>query len=174
MRCWGELKSLRGQSVGEVSTCNFQDMWKWKSARPRTSRKAGYAPAKCDFAKLFFSFHTFVPRDFKGFQFFVRFNLIIHVSLNSKWLLDGHTLQCGHNGLSNHVVAIFFKMTAHQGHFFLVPISVCVLFIYRKTSYAPYNSLRLANNFSLLKRTCFRLGHHFIRTNEKSFPTSWL
>ena len=24
--------------------CNFQDVWKWKSARPRTSRKAGYAP----------------------------------------------------------------------------------------------------------------------------------
>ena len=154
--------------------CNFQDMWKWKTARPRTSQKAGYAPAKCDFAKLFFSFHTFVPRDFKGFQFFVRFHLIMHVSLNSKWLLDGHTLQCGHNGLSNHVVAIFFKMAAHQGHFFLVPIFVCVLFIYRNTSYAPYNSLRLANNFSLLKRTRFRLGHHFIRTNEKSFPTYWL
>ena len=33
MRCWGELKSLRPQSVGEVSAytnheCRFQDMWK--------------------------------------------------------------------------------------------------------------------------------------------------
>ena len=26
---------------------NFQDMWKWKSARPTTSRKAGYATEKC-------------------------------------------------------------------------------------------------------------------------------
>ena len=40
MLCWGELKSLRAQS----HACNFQDMWKWKSARPTTSRKAGYAP----------------------------------------------------------------------------------------------------------------------------------
>ena len=40
MRCWGELKSLRAQS----HACNFQDMWKWKPARPTTSRKAGYAP----------------------------------------------------------------------------------------------------------------------------------
>ena len=40
MLCWGELKSLRAQSYA----CNFQDMWKWKSARPTTSRKAGYAP----------------------------------------------------------------------------------------------------------------------------------
>ena len=40
MLCWGELKSLRAQS----QACNFQDMWKWKSARPTTSRKAGYAP----------------------------------------------------------------------------------------------------------------------------------
>ena len=40
MLCWGELKSLRAQS----HACNFQDMWKWKSARPTTSRKTGYAP----------------------------------------------------------------------------------------------------------------------------------
>ena len=40
MLCWGELKSLRAQS----HACNFKDMWKWKSARPTTSRKAGYAP----------------------------------------------------------------------------------------------------------------------------------
>ena len=40
MLCWGELKSLRAQS----HACNIQDMWKWKSARPTTSRKAGYAP----------------------------------------------------------------------------------------------------------------------------------
>ena len=40
MLCWGELKSLRAQS----HACNFQDMWKWKSARPTTSTKAGYAP----------------------------------------------------------------------------------------------------------------------------------
>ena len=40
MLCWGELKSLRAQS----HACNFQDTWKWKSARPTTSRKAGYAP----------------------------------------------------------------------------------------------------------------------------------
>ena len=34
MHCWGKLKSLRAQSVGEVSAytshaCSFQDMWKW-------------------------------------------------------------------------------------------------------------------------------------------------
>ena len=30
MRCWGELRSLRGQSVGEVRIvmrAGFQDMW---------------------------------------------------------------------------------------------------------------------------------------------------
>ena len=125
MRCWGELKSLTGQSVGEVSTCNFLDMWKWKSARPTTSRKDGYAPAKSDFWKLFFLFHTFVPRVFKGFQFFVRSHLIMPVSLNSKWLLDGHTLQGGHNGLSlvGHILKrCSTMMVAHQGlFFFLVP-----------------------------------------------------
>ena len=46
----GWAKSLRAQSVGEVSelytchACNFQDAWKWKSARPTTSQKASYAP----------------------------------------------------------------------------------------------------------------------------------
>ena len=40
MLCWGELKNLRAQS----HACNFHDMRKWKSARPTTSRKAGYAP----------------------------------------------------------------------------------------------------------------------------------
>ena len=44
--CWGELKSLRAVSVGEWTShaCNFQEVWKWKSARPTTSLKAGYAP----------------------------------------------------------------------------------------------------------------------------------
>ena len=28
MRCWGEIKSLRAQSVGEVNAYNLQDMWK--------------------------------------------------------------------------------------------------------------------------------------------------
>ena len=27
--------------------CNFQDIWKWKSARPTTGRKAGYTPEWC-------------------------------------------------------------------------------------------------------------------------------
>ena len=34
MGCWGELKSLRGQSVGEVRLV----------ATPTNSRNAGYAP----------------------------------------------------------------------------------------------------------------------------------
>ena len=44
--CWGELKSLRAVSVGEWTShaCNFQDVWKWKSARRTTSLKAAYAP----------------------------------------------------------------------------------------------------------------------------------
>jgi len=73
----------------------------------------------------------FVPRVFKGFQFFVRSHyLIMPVSLNLKWLLDGHTLQCGHNGLS--LVGHIFKrcstmMVAHQGRFYLVPIFVFCL-----------------------------------------------
>ena len=33
------------RSVCVNQACNVQDMWKWKSARPTTSRKAGYAPA---------------------------------------------------------------------------------------------------------------------------------
>ena len=32
------------RSVRTSHECNFQDMWKRKSARPTTSRKAGYAP----------------------------------------------------------------------------------------------------------------------------------
>ena len=32
------------RTVRTSHECNFQDMWKWKSARPTTSRKAGYAP----------------------------------------------------------------------------------------------------------------------------------
>ena len=132
MRCWGELKSLTGQSVGEVSTCNFLDMWKWKSARPTTSRKDGYAPAKSDFGKLFFLFHTFVPRVFKGFQFFVRSHLIMPVSLNSKWLLDGHTLQGGHNGLSlvGHILKrCSTMMVAHQGLFFFLSQILCSVYV---------------------------------------------
>ena len=31
-------------SVRTGHACNFQDMWKWKSARSTTSRKAGYVP----------------------------------------------------------------------------------------------------------------------------------
>ena len=39
-----ELKVLE-RSVRRVShACNFQDLWKWKSAKPTTIRKAGYAP----------------------------------------------------------------------------------------------------------------------------------
>ena len=44
MRWWGEIKSLRAQSVGEVKAYNLQDMWKWKLARPTTTRKSGYSP----------------------------------------------------------------------------------------------------------------------------------
>ena len=47
MRYWGELKSLRGQSVGEAEVshaCSFKDMWKRKPDGPTNSRKAGYAP----------------------------------------------------------------------------------------------------------------------------------
>ena len=63
--CWGELKSLRAVSVGEWTShaCSFQDVWKWKSARPTTSLKAGYAPgleynvewfiAECHYIDLF-------------------------------------------------------------------------------------------------------------------------
>ena len=72
----------------------------------------------------------FVPRVFKGFQFFVRSHLIIPVNLNSKWLLDGHTLQCGHKGLSlgGHILKrCSTMMEARQGHFFLVPIFVFCL-----------------------------------------------
>ena len=72
----------------------------------------------------------FVPRVFKGFQFFVRSRLIIPVNLNSKCLLDGHTLQCGHKGLSlgGHILKrCSTMMEARQGHFFLVPIFVFCL-----------------------------------------------
>ena len=49
MRCWGELKSLRAQKVGEVSayypyTARYVEM----KVRPTTSREVGYAPEKCD------------------------------------------------------------------------------------------------------------------------------
>ena len=112
----------------------------------------------------------FFPRDFKGFQFFVRFHLIIHVSLNSKWLLDGHTLQCGHNGLSNQIVAIFFKNVCLFGgtsKAFLSCPNFCVLFMYGITCYAPYNFLRLANNFSLLIRTSLIRSPFYSRKREK-------
>ena len=32
------------RSVRTCHTCNFQDMYEWKTARPTISRKAGYAP----------------------------------------------------------------------------------------------------------------------------------
>ena len=38
-KCWWGQCILGG-------VCSFQDMWKWKSARPTTGRKAGYAPAR--------------------------------------------------------------------------------------------------------------------------------
>ena len=48
MRCWGELKSLRVVSFGEVSadqSCvKFSGYAEMKSARPTTSPKAGYVP----------------------------------------------------------------------------------------------------------------------------------
>ena len=39
------LLSVLVRPVGTSHACNFQGMWKWKSVRPTTSRKAGYAPA---------------------------------------------------------------------------------------------------------------------------------
>ena len=36
------------RSVRTSHACNFQDMWKWKSARPTHSWKAGYAPVSLD------------------------------------------------------------------------------------------------------------------------------
>ena len=52
MRCWGELRSLRAQSVGEVWVHNFQYIWKWKSARPTTDEKLAtpmppFSPGDC-------------------------------------------------------------------------------------------------------------------------------
>ena len=48
MRSWGELKSLRAQSVGEVSaywSCvQFSGYVEMKVSQPTTSRKAGHAP----------------------------------------------------------------------------------------------------------------------------------
>ena len=38
-----ELKVLV-RSVHTSHACSFQDMWKWKSVKPTTSPKAGYAP----------------------------------------------------------------------------------------------------------------------------------
>ena len=51
MRCWGELKSLRAQSVCEVSAffscAQFLAYVETKvSRRPTTSRNAGYAPVR--------------------------------------------------------------------------------------------------------------------------------
>ena len=43
MCCWGELKSLRAEvlvrSVCIGHGCSFQDVWKWKSARPTVVEK---------------------------------------------------------------------------------------------------------------------------------------
>ena len=81
---------------------------------------------------LFFLFHTFVPRVFKGFQFFVRSHSIMPVSLNSKWLLDGHTLQGGHNGLSlvGHILKrCSTMMVAHQGLFFFLSQILCFVYV---------------------------------------------
>ena len=120
---------------------------------------------------LFFLFHTFVPRVFKGFQFFVRSHLIMPVSLNSKWLLDGHTLQGGHNGLSlvGHILKrCSTMMVAHQGLFFSCP-KFCVLFMYRNTCFARLNFLRPANNFFPLKKDlCPNRSSFFSYKREKS------
>ena len=44
MRWWGELKNVLMRSVHISHAFNFQDMWKWKSARSTTSQKAIYVP----------------------------------------------------------------------------------------------------------------------------------
>ena len=44
MRWWGELKNVLMRSVHTSHAFNFQDMWKWKSARSTTSQKAIYVP----------------------------------------------------------------------------------------------------------------------------------
>ena len=46
MHCWviSELKVLV-RSVRTSHACNFQDIWKWLSARPTSSRKACHAPS---------------------------------------------------------------------------------------------------------------------------------
>ena len=41
------------KSVRTSHACNFQDMWKRKSARPTTNRKAGYAPGHEIYANFF-------------------------------------------------------------------------------------------------------------------------
>ena len=85
----------------------------------------------------------------KDFNFFVRSHLIMPVSLNSKWFLDGHTLQGGHNGLSlvGHILKrCSTMMVAHQGLFFSCR-KFCVLFMYRNTCFARLNFLRPTNNF---------------------------
>ena len=40
MRWWGELKKVLMRSVHTSHACNFEDMWKWKSAKPTTSQKS--------------------------------------------------------------------------------------------------------------------------------------
>ena len=47
MPCWGELKSLRGQSVGEVrlqSCVQFSGYVEMKVSQAYNCQKAGYAP----------------------------------------------------------------------------------------------------------------------------------
>ena len=116
----------------------------------------------------------FVPRVFKGFQFFVRSRLIIPVNLNSKWLLDGHTLQCGHKSSQGSVPwwSYFEKMFDYDGGtsgaFFSCP-NFCVLFMYRNTCFARYNFLRPANIFFPFKKDlCPNRSSFYSYKREKS------
>ena len=41
---WAKKLKVLVRSVRSSHACNSQDMWKWKSVKPTTSPKAGYAP----------------------------------------------------------------------------------------------------------------------------------
>ena len=50
------------RSVHTSHTCHFHDMWKWKSARPTNSKKAGYATGVVSTEFYPGSFRAFKPQ----------------------------------------------------------------------------------------------------------------
>ena len=95
------------RSVRTSQACNFQDMWKWKSARPIISRNASYAPENhliLELIFLYMSHMIFIVLKKKNSTTHLLLTNPTAVCLNGSWLEVYYTTSVSSVSLSQSVV----------------------------------------------------------------------